>query len=210
MSLSSGTKLAHYEILELIGKGEVYRARDGKLGRDVAIKVLPDEFAKDEERAKRFQREAKVLASLNHPNIASIYGLEHSNDTHFPYVSDETGREEIYLRPYPGEGGKRSVSPDGGTEPLWSSSGRELFYRNGDKMMAVRVETEAKLRVGTPEVLFEGRFAITHRPDTPRNYDVSRDGQRFLMVQTVDDPAPTQINIVLNWFEELERLVPTN
>ena len=128
----------------------------------------------------------------------------------FAYVSDETGREEIYLRPYPGDGGKRSVSPDGGNEPLWSSSGRELFYRNGDKMMVVRVETEPELRVGTPEVLFEGRFAITHRPDTPRNYDVSRDGQRFLMVQTVDDPAPAQINMVLNWFDELERLVPTN
>lgn len=72
------------------------------------------------------------------------------------------------------------------------------------------IDTEPELRVGTPEVLFEGRFAITHRPDIPRNYDVSRDGRRFLMVQTVDELAPTQINIVLNWFVELERLVPTN
>ena len=86
MSLQAGHKLAHYEILEPIGKGgmgEVYRARDGKLGRDVAIKVLPDEFAQDEERLRRFQREAKVLASLNHPNIASIYGLEQSDETHY-------------------------------------------------------------------------------------------------------------------------------
>ena len=80
--MTPGTKLAHYEILEPIGKGgmgEVYRARDGKLGRDVAIKVLPEEFAKDKERLSRFQREAKLLASLNHPNIASIYGLEESD-----------------------------------------------------------------------------------------------------------------------------------
>ena len=79
MALSPAHKLAHYEVLELIGKGgmgEVYRARDGKLGRDVAIKVLPEEFAENEERLARFKREAKVLASLNHPNIASIYGLE--------------------------------------------------------------------------------------------------------------------------------------
>ena len=62
--------------------GEVYRARDSKLGRDVAIKVLPDEFARDTERLARFQREAKVLASLNHPNIASIYGLEDSDSAH--------------------------------------------------------------------------------------------------------------------------------
>ena len=76
MSLEAGHKLSHYEILEPIGKGgmgEVYRARDGKLGRDVAIKVLPEEFANDKERLARFEREAKLLASLNHPNIASIY-----------------------------------------------------------------------------------------------------------------------------------------
>ena len=86
MPLSPGKKLAHYEIVEPIGKGgmgEVYRARDSKLGRDVAIKVLPDEFAQDEERLKRFQREAKVLASLNHPNIASIYGLELDEGIHY-------------------------------------------------------------------------------------------------------------------------------
>ena len=79
VSLEAGHKLAHYEVLTLIGKGgmgEVYRARDGKLDRDVAIKVLPDELAQDGERLGRFKREAKVLASLNHPNIASIYGLE--------------------------------------------------------------------------------------------------------------------------------------
>ncbi len=82
MPLASGTRLAHYEIVEAIGKGgmgEVYRARDTKLDRDVAIKVLPDEFAKDKERLARFEREAKLLASLNHPNIASIYGLEESD-----------------------------------------------------------------------------------------------------------------------------------
>ena len=82
MPLQPGHKLAHYEILEPIGKGgmgEVYRARDTKLDRAVAIKVLPDEFAADEERLARFEREAKLLASLNHPNIASIYGLEESD-----------------------------------------------------------------------------------------------------------------------------------
>ena len=107
MSLEAGRKLAHYEILEPIGKGgmgEVYRARDGKLGRDVAIKVLPDEFAKDEERLRRFQREAKVLASLNHPNIASIYGLEQSGDTHYlvlELVPGETLAEQISRGPIP-------------------------------------------------------------------------------------------------------------
>jgi serine/threonine protein kinase/Tol biopolymer transport system component len=81
-----GKTLAHYEITSQIGKGgmgEVYQAKDTKLGRDVAIKVLPEEFARDADRVARFQREAKLLASLNHPNIAAIYGLEESDGTHF-------------------------------------------------------------------------------------------------------------------------------
>ena len=76
--------IAHYEILDKLGAGgmgEVYRATDTKLGRAVAIKVLPEQFARDPERMARFRREAQVLASLNHPNIASIYGLEESGGT---------------------------------------------------------------------------------------------------------------------------------
>src|ERR1700675_2238938 len=79
MPLSPGTRLGPYEIFAPIGKGgmgEVYRAKDTKLKREVAIKVLPEAFARDPERMARFQREAKVLASLNHPNIAGIYGFE--------------------------------------------------------------------------------------------------------------------------------------
>ena len=79
MAIAAGAKLGPYEILAPIGAGgmgEVYRARDGKLKRDVALKVLPETFASDPERLTRFQREAEVLASLNHPNIAHIYGVE--------------------------------------------------------------------------------------------------------------------------------------
>ena len=84
--MTPGTQLGSYEILSPLGKGgmgEVWRARDSKLGREVAIKTLPEEFAKDEERLARFEREAKLLASLNHPNIAAIYGLEEDNGTRF-------------------------------------------------------------------------------------------------------------------------------
>jgi Tol biopolymer transport system component len=81
-----GKKLAHYEVTEKIGAGgmgEVYRARDTKLGRDVALKILPDMFARDSERLGRFEREARLLAALNHTNIAGIYGLEHDGNQHF-------------------------------------------------------------------------------------------------------------------------------
>ena len=80
--LSAGTRLGPYEILSALGAGgmgEVYRARDTKLGREVAIKVLPDLFANDPERLARFQREAQVLALLSHPHIGAIYGLEEAN-----------------------------------------------------------------------------------------------------------------------------------
>src|SRR5450755_1084846 len=79
MPLSSGDRIGYFEVLSLLGRGgmgEVYRARDTKLKRDVAIKVLPEAFARDPERMARFHREAEVLASLNHPNIAAIYGVE--------------------------------------------------------------------------------------------------------------------------------------
>src|SRR5262249_36674863 len=85
MSLVSGTRLGPCEIISSVGAGgmgEVYRARDLKLNRDVAIKILPEAFVTDAERVARFKREAQVLASLNHSNIGAIYGLEESNDTH--------------------------------------------------------------------------------------------------------------------------------
>ena len=83
MALETGTRLGSYEVTAQIGQGgmgEVYQARDTKLNRDVALKVLPEAFATDPDRLARFQREAQVLASLNHPNIAAIYGLEESGD----------------------------------------------------------------------------------------------------------------------------------
>lgn len=101
MSMATGTRLGSYEVIAQIGAGGmgvVYRARDSKLGRDVAIKVLPDVFARDPERLSRFEREAKMLAALNHPNIATIYGLEQSGNTNYlvmELVTGETLAERI-------------------------------------------------------------------------------------------------------------------
>src|SRR5262245_36224501 len=85
MPLTPGTRLGSFEILALIGSGgmgEVFRARDTRLNRDVALKVLPDQFAVDPDRLARFKREAHILASLNHPHIAAIHGLEESDSLH--------------------------------------------------------------------------------------------------------------------------------
>jgi len=86
MALEAGTRLGPYEILAPLGAGgmgEVYRARDTKLGREVAVKVLPEDFAQNEDRVARFEREARVLASLNHPHIATLHGFEQEGETRF-------------------------------------------------------------------------------------------------------------------------------
>jgi hypothetical protein len=126
-----------------------------------------------------------------------------SPDGHWlAYVSDESGRAEVYVMPYPGPGGKRQISTEGGFGPVWARNGRELFYRNGDQMMVVDITTEDGFTAGNPRLLFEGSF----RPMMlTANYDVSLDGERFVMVQA-DEQAAKQLNVVLNWFEELKRL----
>src|SRR5271169_1807645 len=107
MALSSGTELGSYEVVAPLGSGgmgEVYRAHDSKLGRDVALKVLPEAFARDTQRMARFEREAKLLASLNHPNIAAIYGLEESGPIRalvMELVEGPTLAERIAAGPVP-------------------------------------------------------------------------------------------------------------
>jgi serine/threonine protein kinase len=399
MTLSPGTHLGAYEVVTPIGAGgmgEVYQAHDTKLAREVAIKVLPEAFAHDPDRLSRFQREAKMLAALNHPAIATIYGLEQTNGTSYlvmelasgetlqqrvtrggrlpiedvlgicrqiaealeaahekgiihrdlkpanvkvtaeesessisvydiardtftpltfhgglnlmgawtpdgkrivfdsapegqiklvwqsadgsggpeplttgtgenlrspsswspngqlafvetaptagadiwmlqlsdhkaqpflrtavnesapqfspdgrwlAYMSDASTRFEIYVQPYPGSGGKRQISTNGGTEPVWNRNRRELFYRSGNKMMAVDITTEPGFTAGKPHMLFEGPY---QQAVTLPNYDVSPDGQHFLMLKSTEQAqaVPTQINVVLNWFEELKQKVP--
>jgi eukaryotic-like serine/threonine-protein kinase len=107
MSVTVGTQLGSHEIIGMLGKGgmgKVYRARDTKLKREVAIKILPDEFSRDPDRVRRFQREAEVLASLNHPNIAAIHSLEEANGSRFlvlELIEGETLAERIQRGPVP-------------------------------------------------------------------------------------------------------------
>src|SRR5213593_2878508 len=107
MTLVPGARLGPYEILSALGAGgmgEVYRAKDTKLGRAVAVKVLPDALASDADRIARFEREAKALAALNHPHIAALYGMEESDGRHFlvmELVEGETLAERLQRGPMP-------------------------------------------------------------------------------------------------------------
>jgi len=126
------------------------------------------------------------------------------------YASDESGRTEVYVRSFPSLEGKWRISTEGSGGPLWNPNGRELFYRSGGKMMAVDVTAEPTFSSGRPKALFDDQYDPDPGGNRP-NYDVSRDGQRFLMLKPVEQQttALTQIHVVLNWFEELKRRVPS-
>ena len=153
--------------------------------------------------------QGRYQASSGLQNVPPTSRAEISPDGRFiAYRSYETGRDEIYVRPFPNvEEGKWQISGDWGVSTVWAPDGRELFYRSGDRMMVVRVETEPTFKAGSPEVLFTGSYSVA----AGRNYDIHPDGQRFLMLKDVEEQASarSQLTIVLNWFEELKQLVPT-
>ena len=116
----------------------------------------------------------------------------------------------IYVQAFPGPGAKYPVSSDGGTEPRWSGSGRELFFRSEDDMMAVTVAAkESALQISAPVKLFEGRFATVGGSNLDTYYDVSPDGQRFLMVKADENVGAAGIIVVQDFMTELKARVPT-
>lgn len=123
------------------------------------------------------------------------------------YVSNESGRSEVYVQPYPPTGDRWTISTEGGAEPLWAPDGTELFYRHGNTVLAVDIGAASSFEPGIPRPLFDGNYLFSTQ-DT-REYDISRDGKQFLMVRREPSSIPTRINVVFNWLEELERLVPT-
>jgi len=128
------------------------------------------------------------------------------------YCTNRTGRSEVYVEPWPGPGMRIQLSSDGGTDPLFSRNGREIFYRNGDKMMAVQVSMAGQFSAGPPTVLWTGHYSpgLSSSCGPPgvssANYDVSADGQRFLMIEDQDgDAASSSLIVTLHWADELTR-----
>ena len=126
------------------------------------------------------------------------------------YDSDASGRVEVFVTPYPGPGRAAQVSIQGGRAPLWALDGREIYYRHDGAVMAVAVlSAEPELELGQPVMLFDGPYTSFVRRDASKDYDVAPDG-RFVMVRPEGGVrAVHRLNVILNWFQELERLVPT-
>ncbi len=122
------------------------------------------------------------------------------------YVSDESGRNEVYVEPHPGPGRPQRISADGGFTPSWRADGSELFYISGSRMIAVPVQDRASMELGMPQVLFSDENLT---PYAEWGYDVTDDGQRFLMTYVIADDPGWRFILVQNWFSELKRLVPT-
>ena len=173
------------------GKTLVYTEFDPAFSADIYVLTLGEKVARRSwlrtpfsERAARFSPDGRWLV----------------------YVSDESGRDEIYVQPFPGPGGKWQISVSGGTEPIWSHGGQEIFYRVGDRMMVVRVAAGQTFSAERPQLLFEGRFVPTRRGEAA--YDVSPDDRRFVMIQRDVQSVATHLNLVLNFSDELKRRVP--
>src|SRR5215467_752126 len=145
-----GTKLAHYEITSHIGSGgmgDVYQATDTKLARSVAIKFLPEAFSHDTERVARFQREARVLASLNHPNIAAIYGVEEIDTRHFlvmELVAGETLAQKIQFGAIPSDDALTIAIQI--TEALEAAHEKGIIHRDL-KPANIKITPEGKVKV---------------------------------------------------------------
>jgi Protein kinase domain/WD40-like Beta Propeller Repeat len=261
-NLERGTMVGPYRIVGPIGEGgmgQVYRAQDTKLPRKVALKILPEAFVHDADRLARFRQEAHVLASLSHPNIATIHGFEDSAGVHalvlelvegptladriargplpldealpirpsagkpvqitnspanetdgrfspdgrwFAYVTDQSGETEVYLRAFDPEqpGANRApamqVSIDGGSRPHWRADGKELFFEARRQVFSVPIATQPALTVGKPQMLFS-------LPEGSFDWDVTRDGQRFLLVAPVGDYVSPPFTVLLNWQTDL-------
>jgi len=139
-------------------------------------------------------------------------GSRFSPDGHWiAYGSDESGRNEVYIQPFPGPGAKWQVSTDGGTSPVWSRNGRELFYVTTDrKIMSVAVTTQPKFKTAARRIIGDITLGLPGRPGRTNGlYDVSVDGQRLLYVKPSEEkPALSELRVILNWTEELKRLAP--
>ena len=166
-------------------------------------------------------KENAAIKKLFNDNTIALFPNISPDGDWVAYMNLGSGQQEIFVSPFPDtQSGKWKISNNGGVLPLWSPDGRELFYRENDKVMAVRIEVGETFVYSKPAALFEGtyfaRFLDEPRSKQPFSWDIHPDGKHFLMIRTIGTEArgfkkeaTPKINIILNWFEELKEKVPT-
>jgi serine/threonine-protein kinase len=132
----------------------------------------------------------------------------HPEGKYLAYVSNETGENQVYVSEVGGSGRKWPISAEGGSEPVWSRAGTELFYRDDDNVMAVPIDTRNGFQPGIPQLLFEAPF--DQAEVAYANYDVYPDGKRFVMVRTDEGRDSPRLIVVMDWFTELQEIVPVH
>jgi len=228
MPLSAGARLGPYEIVAPLGAGgmgEVYRARDTRLDRIVAVKVLPSDLAADPEFRERFEREARLISSLSHPNVCPLFDVGNQDGVEYlvmEYLDGETlaariekgpvpldqalaiaieSRNEIYVQGFPKAASRTQISTAGGLFSRWRRDGTELFFTStAGEMMAVSIGVTADggLKAGRPTKLFAVNAAVNAATGW---WDVTPDGQRFLISTSGNQAtgAVRPITVVVNW-----------
>ena len=228
--------------------GEVYRARDTRLDRTVAIKVLPEHLSQSPQAKERFDREARAISSFSHPNICQLYDVGQQDGISYlvmEYLEGETladrlrkgplpldqalraaaeiceGLEKahrsgvvhrdlkpgnINVSPFPAADSRWLVSNGGGEEPRWRRDGKELFYLSAaGKMTAVAVTIGSTFKAGSPVALFQTHLRQPISQMDLVSYDVSDDGQRFLVNTKVDESSAAPLAVLLNWASEMDK-----
>ena len=184
MALSAGTRIGPYEILQLTGArgmGEVYRARDTRLNRDVAVKILPAAPRHDADPLARFRREAQVLASLNHPNIATVHGFEEADGLRAMVMEFVEGRTLADVIAGPGPSGGAPGAP-----ALTLAEALDIARQIADALEAAHER---------PRELFGAEIS-----EGLHTKDLSRDGSRFLIVlKSREKPQPARLTVVTDW-----------
>jgi serine/threonine-protein kinase len=148
-----------------------------------------------------------MISGVSRPFVRTVFNERaprfSPDGKYIAYTSSESGRDEIYVQSFPAAGGKWQISNEGGREVVWSATGKQLFYRNGDKMMVSDIDRKTSFKADSPRVLFTGQFVPTRRGEAA--YDVTKDGTRFLMVQRDQNEPPPSLVVVLDGFDELQR-----
>ena len=219
---SDGTRVTFSSMSASADYALEWTKADGTGGREVLLKSQrfgqPGSWSSDGKYLAFYQiagsggRDLFVLTSGGEPVPFLATRFEEAGPRFSPdgrwiaYVSNASGRDEVYVRAFPTSDAQQMISTDGGTEPVWSRNGRELFYRNGNLFMSVPVRATSPIKFGKPMKLFDGQFMVSGDGSRSATYDVSLDDQKFLMIaDDTDSNAAGHLSVVLNWFEQLKQ-----